>query len=155
MEMDDKWLYDINGVDVYEEVAKELEEALIDLQVNMAMYAYEEHPDSDWEPPSGGYGCMACEECYARETLALIVPIITRAVLAGTIRSTRIKEIAPGVDTSGVTPLIAGTRPDHQASETDVRSSDRPVPVPPAPRSICRSCGEPDGVHRLDCKRPR
>lgn len=160
MEMDDKWLYGIGDVDVYEDVAKELEEACINLQMDMAMYANDEHPDPEWEPPSGGYGCMACEECYARETLALVVPIITRAVLAGTIRPTRITEIAPGVDTSGIVPLVAaGTRPDQQASEKHDPARDRPGPrydiAHPAIHSICRSCGEPNGVHRLGCPRPR
>lgn len=108
MQTDDGWLYDINGFDVRQEVAREMEDAFYNLAMDMSMYANDEHPDPDWEAPSGAYGCMACEECYAREHLFVQTRIIAMAVLAGTIRLTRINEIAPDVDTSAVVPLIEG-----------------------------------------------
>jgi hypothetical protein len=163
MEMSDGWLYGMGTVDMREEVAKELEEACINLQMDMAMYANDEHPDPDWEPPSGGYGCMACEECYARETLSLVVPIIVAAVLAGTIRPTRINEIAPDVDTSVVVPLAPVAGSSRQKAGTPKKENDDPRTgagarydaAHPAVHTICTSCGEPNGVHRIGCPRPR
>lgn len=159
MELDDGWQYDIAGFDLRDDVAKELEEAHVNLDMDLSMLLYEEHPDPDWEPPSGFPYC-GCETCQAREHLFVLVPLIAAATAAGTIRPTRINEIAPGVDTSGIVPLVAaGTRPDQQASEKHDPPRIGTVPrydaAHPSIHSICRSCGEPNGVHRIGCPRPR
>ena len=82
----------------------ELEEAVMNLDMDLSMYVNDEHPDKDWEPPSGGL-YDGCEVCQTREHLFVLVPLIAAATIAGTIRVTRISEIAPDVDTSVVRPL--------------------------------------------------
>jgi hypothetical protein len=163
MELDDGWMYDVNGFDLRTDVGKELEEAHVNLDMDLSMHLYEEHPDPDYEPPSGFPYC-GCETCQAREHLWVLVPLIARATMAGTIRPTRVAEIAPDVDTSVVVPLAPVAGSSRQKAGTPKKENDDPArardesrydPAHPSVHSICASCGEPNGVHRIGCPRPR